>query len=59
MKKFNRAVHKSMGQLPPALRQLIGDSDVATATAEFNEYMTALATDFHSRLATDIAPADI
>ena len=59
MKKFNRAVHKSMGQLPPILRQLIGDADIAIATAEFNEYMTVLAKDFHSRLATDIAPADI
>lgn len=59
MKKFNRAVHKTMGEMPPVIRQLIGDADVAAATAEFNEYMSALAMDFHSRLADDIAPADI
>lgn len=59
MKKFNRSVHKTMGEMPPVLRQMIGDTDVAVATAEFNEYMSALATDFHSQLATDIAPADI
>lgn len=59
MKKFNRAVHKSMGELPPALRQLIGDSDVATATAEFKEFLTALATEFHAQLSMDIAPPDI
>lgn len=59
MKKFNRAVHKSMGELPPALRQLIGDADVATATAEFKDFMTALATEFHAQLALDINPKDI
>ena len=59
MKKFNRAVHKSMGQMPPVLRQLIGDSDVATATAEFQDFMTALATEFHAQLSMDINPKDI
>lgn len=59
MKKFNRAVHKTMGEMPPVLRQLIGDADVATATAEFNEYMSALAIDFHSHLADDVVPDDI
>ncbi|MBR2393585.1 MAG: hypothetical protein IKB05_03780 [Alphaproteobacteria bacterium] len=59
MKKFNRAVHKSMGQMPPALRQLIGDSDVATATAEFKDFMTALAAEFHTQLSMDVAPQNI
>lgn len=53
MKKFNRSKHKTMGALPYGLRMLIGDKDIATATAEFNEYMTALAVDFHAALACD------
>ena len=59
MKKFNRTVHNSMGQMPPALRQLIGDSDVATATAEFKDFMTALAAEFHTQLSMDVAPQNI
>ena len=53
MKKFMRSKHKTMGALPYGLRMLIGDKDIAAATAEFNEYMTALAVDFHTALACD------
>ena len=59
MKKFNRLKHKTMGALPDELRQYIGNTDVSVATAEFNQYMTELATNFHRQLAEDIDKKDI
>lgn len=52
MKKFISFVHKNMGALPDALRQMVVGRDIATATNEFNAFMTALATDFHRQLAS-------
>ena len=51
MKKFDRTKHKNMGALPDALRQMVAGHDIATATNEFNAFMTALATEFHRQLA--------
>ena len=42
MKKFISFVHKNMGALPDALRQMVVGRDIATATNEFNAFMTAL-----------------
>ncbi len=53
MKKFNRTIHKNMGALPDALRQMAG-GDVRAATDEFNAFMTTLATDFHAQLADGV-----
>ncbi len=53
MKKFNRIKHKTMGALPDALRQMTG-GDARVATAEFNAFMTALATEFHRQLADGV-----
>lgn len=41
MKKFDRTKHKNMGVLPDALRQMVVGRDIATATNEFNAFMTA------------------
>lgn len=59
MKKFNRAIHKTMGALPAPLRQMAGGRDVAAATREFNAVMTQIATDFHRQLADDTPVAQI
>ena len=59
MKKFDRTKHKNMGALPDALRQMVAGRDVAAATHEFNEFMTALATDFHRQLASGADKNDI
>ena len=53
MKKFDRTKHKNMGALPDALRKMAG-CDIATATHEFNAFMTILATDFHRQLADGV-----
>lgn len=50
MKKFDRTKHKNMGALPDALRQMVAGRDIATATDEFNAFMTTLAADFHRQL---------
>ena len=55
MKKFNRTVHKSMGSLPPQLFKYVDMSDIGAATAEFNDFITKIAHDFHSQLdGTDV-----
>ncbi|MBR4860246.1 MAG: hypothetical protein IKV10_03020 [Alphaproteobacteria bacterium] len=59
MKKFNRAIHRTMGEMPPQIRALVGDRDMSSATAEFNSFMTKLATDFHGQLASDIPKESI
>ena len=59
MKKFNRAIHKTMGEMPPQIRALVGNRDMSSATAEFNSFMTKLATDFHTQLASDIQKESI
>lgn len=59
MKKFNRSKHKTMGTMPDELRKLVGTNDMSVATDEFNQYMTALAIDFHRQLADGVDKKDI
>lgn len=51
MKKFNRNIHRSMGEMPPQIRAMAPDTDIAHATSEFISFMTTLATEFHRQLA--------
>ena len=50
MKKFNRRIHKTMGSLPPQLFKYIDMADIKNATDEFNNFMTNVANEFHSKL---------
>lgn len=50
MKKFNRHIHKTMGSLPPQLFKYIDMADIKNATDEFNNFMTNVANEFHSKL---------
>ena len=50
MKKFNRRIHKTMGSLPPQLFKYIDMADIKNATDEFNNFMTSVANEFHSKL---------
>lgn len=59
MKKFNRRIHRSMGALPPQLLKYADNGDIKSATAQFNEYITARAREFHDQLTDDIAVANI
>ena len=59
MKKFNRAIHKTMGEMPPEIRAMVGNRDMATATVEFNSFMTQIATAFHNQLASDVPKESI
>ena len=58
MKKFNRLKHKTMGAMPDELRKIAG-LDAATATEVFNQYITDLATDFHTQLANGTDKSEI
>lgn len=58
MKKFNRFNHKNMGSLPENLRKIAG-GDARAATAEFNAFMTELATDFIVQLSNGVQKNEI
>ena len=59
MKKFNRRVHRFMGEMPPQLRKYIKPADVRNATREFNDFITTIARDFHDALAADTPKENI
>ena len=59
MKKFNRRVHRFMGELPPQLRKYIKHENVRDATREFNDLITMIAHDFHEALAADTPKENI
>lgn len=50
MKKFNRRIHKTMGSIPPQLFKYIDMADIKNATEEFNDFITSVANEFHSKL---------
>lgn len=59
MKKFNRRVHRFMGELPPQLLKHIKPENVRSATREFNDFITTIARDFHDALAADTLKENI
>ena len=59
MKKFNRRVHRFMGEMPPQLRKYIKPEDVRNATREFNDFITTIARNFHDALAADTPKENI
>ena len=49
MKKFDKKSPRQMGSLPPQLFRYVGNMDIGTATAQFNECITRLADEFMTK----------